>query len=91
MPMRNWMRCFAAAVWFAASSGVALHAESDVALSIYGAFNGATSGNGVQESPSNAAGGIFELRHISNPLMGWKRPTPSTRPIRCTPRLAART
>ncbi len=72
MPMRNWMRCFAAAVWFAASSGVALHAESDVALSIYGVFNGATNGNGVQQSPSNAAGGIFELRHISNPLVGWE-------------------
>jgi opacity protein-like surface antigen len=47
-------------------------AENDVALSIYGAFSGATNGNGVQESPSNAAGGLFELRHISNPLLGWE-------------------
>jgi opacity protein-like surface antigen len=43
-----------------------------VALSVYGAFSGATTGNGVQESPSNSAGGLFELRHISNPLLGWE-------------------
>lgn len=47
-------------------------AQTDVALSIYGAFNGATSGNGVAQSPSNAAGGLIELRHISNPILGWE-------------------
>jgi opacity protein-like surface antigen len=47
-------------------------AQTSVALSIYGAFSGATSGNGVQQSPANAAGGIVELRHISNPLVGWE-------------------
>ncbi|MFZ1939395.1 MAG: outer membrane beta-barrel protein [Terracidiphilus sp.] len=47
-------------------------AENDVALSIYGAFSGATNGNGVEESPSNAAGGLFEFRHISNPFLGWE-------------------
>jgi hypothetical protein len=47
-------------------------AQTSVALSIYGAFSGATNGNGVAESPSNAAGGLFELRHISNPLLGWE-------------------
>jgi opacity protein-like surface antigen len=51
--------------------GVAAHAQTDIALSLYGAFNGATNGNGVQQSPSNSAGGIVELRHISNPLVGW--------------------
>jgi opacity protein-like surface antigen len=50
----------------------AAHAQTDVALSIYGTFSGATNGNGVAESPSNSAGGIFELRHISNPLLGWE-------------------
>lgn len=47
-------------------------AQTSVALSVYGAFSGRTDGNGVQESPSNAAGGIFELRHISNPIVGWE-------------------
>jgi opacity protein-like surface antigen len=48
-----------------------VQAQTDVALSIYGAFNGSTNGNGVQQSPSNSAGGMLELRHISNPLMGF--------------------
>jgi len=46
-------------------------AQTSVALSLYGAFSGATSGNGVQQSPSNSAGGMFELRHISNAIAGW--------------------
>jgi len=49
----------------------AARAQTDVALSLYGAFSGSTSGNTTQQSPSNAAGGMLELRHISNPLMGY--------------------
>jgi len=47
-------------------------AENDVALSLYGAFSGKTNGNGIAQSPSNAAGGMIELRHISNPLIGYE-------------------
>jgi opacity protein-like surface antigen len=47
-------------------------AQTSVALSVYGAFSGATNGNGVAESPSNSAGGLFEFRHISNPIVGWE-------------------
>lgn len=47
-------------------------AQTDVALSLYGAFNGRTNGNGTIESPANSAGGIIELRHISNPLVGYE-------------------
>ena len=46
-------------------------AQTDVALSIYGAFNGSTDGNGIQQSPANSAGGMVELRHISHPLIGY--------------------
>lgn len=46
--------------------------QTDLSLGIYGAFSGATTGNGVMESPSNAAGGIFEVRHIDNPLVGFE-------------------
>jgi opacity protein-like surface antigen len=46
--------------------------QTDVSLSIYGAFGGTTTGDGVQQSPSNAAGGIAEVRHISNPLVGFE-------------------
>jgi opacity protein-like surface antigen len=47
-------------------------AQTDVALSVYGAFNGTTNGNGTVQSPSNSAGGIVELRHISNPIVGYE-------------------
>jgi opacity protein-like surface antigen len=46
-------------------------AQTDVALSVYGAFNGSTNGNGTVQSPSNSAGGMIELRHISHPLIGY--------------------
>jgi len=50
----------------------AAQAQTDVALSLYGAFSGTTNGNGTVQSPSNSAGGIVELRHISNPLVGYE-------------------
>jgi opacity protein-like surface antigen len=53
-------------------SGLAARAQTSVGLSLYGAFTGTTNGNGVQQSPSNSAGGIIELRHISNPILGWE-------------------
>jgi opacity protein-like surface antigen len=56
---------------FAALGAARAHAQTDVALSLYGAFSGATRGNDTQQSPSNAAGGMVELRHISNPLVGY--------------------
>jgi len=47
-------------------------AQTDLAGSLYGAFSGTTNGNGVQQSPSNAAGVLVELRHIHNPLIGYE-------------------
>lgn len=47
-------------------------AQTDVAASLYGAFSGTTTSNGVTQSPSNSAGALIELRHISNPLVGWE-------------------
>ena len=46
--------------------------KTDVAVSLYGAFNGATSGNNTAQSPSNAAGGIVELRYIGSPIVGFE-------------------
>jgi opacity protein-like surface antigen len=50
---------------------VSARAQTDVALSLYGAFSQSTTGNGTIQSPSNSAGGLLELRHISNPLVGY--------------------
>lgn len=52
-------------------SGV-VFAQTDVAANLYGAFSGATSSNGVTQSPSNSAGVMIELRHISNPIIGYE-------------------
>jgi opacity protein-like surface antigen len=46
--------------------------QTDVALSLYGAFSGTTNANGTVQSPANSAGGMIELRHISNPLVGYE-------------------
>jgi opacity protein-like surface antigen len=47
-------------------------AQTDVAGSVYGAFSGSTNGNGTIQSPSNQAGGLIELRHIANPILGFE-------------------
>ncbi|HEY6445858.1 MAG TPA: outer membrane beta-barrel protein [Acidobacteriaceae bacterium] len=48
------------------------HAQTDVAASIYGSFSGTTNGNNTIQSPANQAGGMFELRHIANPILGFE-------------------
>jgi opacity protein-like surface antigen len=39
---------------------------------MYGAFSGTVDENGVAESPAVSAGGIVELRHIRNPILGFE-------------------
>lgn len=46
--------------------------NTDVAGSLYGAFGGTTNGNGTTQSPSNGAGGLIEVRHIKNPIVGYE-------------------
>ena len=55
-----------------AMTGVACQAQTSVALGVYGAFNGTTSGDGTEQSPANQAGGLFEFRQIKNPLVGYE-------------------
>jgi opacity protein-like surface antigen len=64
---RVWMVSF-----FFVSIVAGASAETDIALSLYGAFTGTTQGNGVTQSPANQAGGMVELRHIVNPLVGYE-------------------
>jgi hypothetical protein len=56
----------------AALASAAANAQTDVALSVYGAFNGTTTANGVAQSPSNTAGALLEVRHISKPYFGFE-------------------
>ncbi len=59
------------AVVAALASGAA-HAQTDVAVSLYGAFSGTTNGNNTTQSPANAAGGLLEVRHIAHPWLGYE-------------------
>jgi opacity protein-like surface antigen len=60
------------ALILAVATCASVPAQTSVGVSFYGAFNGTTTGNNVQESPSNSAGGLIELRHISNPVFGYE-------------------
>jgi opacity protein-like surface antigen len=57
---------------FAGLGCLGASAQTDVGLSLYGAFSQKTTGNGVAVSPSNSAGGLFELRHLANPIVGFE-------------------
>ncbi len=50
--------------------------QTDVAASLYGAFSGTTGptdhNNNTLQAPSNAAGGLFEFRHIFLPVLGFE-------------------
>jgi hypothetical protein len=60
------------AAGLAGLGNTAAFAQTDVAGSLYGAFNGTTNGDGTTQSPANAAGALLEVRHISNPLIGYE-------------------
>lgn len=46
--------------------------QTDVSVSLYGAFSESTTGDNVAQSPSNAAGAMFAVRRIENPLVGYE-------------------
>jgi hypothetical protein len=73
MPLNCSRLGLALSFFLAAMASVGARAQTDVALSVYGAFS-STAGNnlGNQDMPSNSAGGIIELRHVSNPLVGYE-------------------
>jgi opacity protein-like surface antigen len=68
----RWMQMVIALAGLAALGSAAACAQTDVAASLYGAFNGTTNGNGIIQSPSNAAGGLLEVRHIAKPWAGYE-------------------
>jgi opacity protein-like surface antigen len=68
----NWMQRAFLLVGLAVLNCAAAGAQTDVALSLYGAFTGTTTANGATQSPSNAAGGLLEVRHIVHPWIGFE-------------------
>jgi opacity protein-like surface antigen len=73
MRTSSWLPGLALAFLFAAAAWSTARAQTSVALNVYGAF-GSTAGSNlaIQDTPSNAAGGMLELRHIRNPLVGYE-------------------
>lgn len=71
MRLHSFNVAFLSVVLAALATG-AVHAQTDVAASVYGAFTGAVNNDGTTQSPANAAGGIIELRHIRNPIIGYE-------------------
>jgi len=70
--MKIWMQgAFVVAV-AAGLSGVTAHAQTDVALSGFRTMTSNSSGGGTQQTPHDSEGGIVELRHIVNPLVGFE-------------------
>jgi hypothetical protein len=78
---KSWMQAAIVAGAMGAVSAVTAYAQAgevkslsktDVSGSIYGAFSGTSTADGAQHSPANSAGGIIEVRHIANPLVGFE-------------------
>jgi hypothetical protein len=73
MPLHGSRLGLALSLFLVAASLLA-RAQTDVALSLYGTFNRSTTYNiGLEhQNSADAAGGLFEFRHISNPLVGYE-------------------
>ncbi len=75
MRFHSSLQSLAALTFFAAVTCVAARAQTDIGLSVYGAFTKTTDANNVGEvavSPSNAAGGMLEVRHFYSRLFGYE-------------------
>lgn len=72
----RWMRTAFLLIGMAVLASAAAYAQTDVAASLYGAFTGTTTAPntefGVIQSPSNAAGGLLEVRHIAHAWLGYE-------------------
>jgi len=68
----KWMQTAFLLAGAVALAGGQASAQMDVAASIYGAFSGTTTASGTIQSPSNAAGGLLEVRHIAKPWFGYE-------------------
>jgi opacity protein-like surface antigen len=88
MKMRmKWMRTTLIVIGMAALTGAAAYGqdaatkpkaeaksgvETDAGLSGYATFTSATSGAGIQQTPSNSYGGMIELRQLRSDWLGYE-------------------
>lgn len=70
--MKNWKQGVFAVIAAVAVCGVAARAQTDAALSGFRTITSSSSGFGTQQTPHDSEGGLIELRHIVNPLVGFE-------------------
>jgi hypothetical protein len=70
--MKIWMQGAFVVVAAAALCGATAQAQTDVALSGFRTFTSSSTGSGTQQTPSESEGGLLEVRHIVNPLVGYE-------------------
>ena len=70
--MKIWMQGAFAAIAAAALFSASAQAQTDVAVSGFATLTSSSNGHGTQQTPENSEGGLFELRHIVNPLVGYE-------------------
>ncbi len=70
--MKIWMQGAFVVAAAVALCGATAQAQTDVALSGYRTFTSSSTGSGTQQTPSDSEGGLFEWRHIANPLVGYE-------------------
>ena len=70
--MKIWMQGAFVVVVAAALCGATARAQTDVALSGFRTFTSSSSGFGTEQTPTNSEGGLVEVRHIVNPLVGFE-------------------
>lgn len=46
--------------------------ETDIGVGFYEAMNSSSQGIGTSQTPTNAAGGMLEVRHIASPWIGYE-------------------
>jgi len=70
--MKIWIQGAIVAAVAAALCGMTAHAQTDAALSGLRTMTSSSTGSGTTQTPTDAEGALFELRHIVNPLVGYE-------------------
>jgi hypothetical protein len=70
--MKIWMQGAFVVVVAIFLTGATAQAQTDVALSGYRTIASSTTGSGTKQTPTDSEGGLFEWRHIANPLVGYE-------------------
>lgn len=71
MRIQSRYRAFLWTVFFSAIA-CAAQTQTDVGLSLFGTFSNTAESGFLSQTPSSQAGGMVELRHIVNPLIGFE-------------------